>query len=68
MVFNSLNGLALQYLHSMFTYRNEISHYSFKDSEGKLATPLPQANYVKNTFSYSGLVLWKSLPVELRQA
>lgn len=43
---------------------------SLRDSLGKLATPLPQTNYmyVKNSFSYKGLVLFNSLPVELRQA
>ena len=37
-------------------------------AEGKLAIPQPHTNYMKNSFSYSGAVLWNSLPIELRQA
>ena len=64
MVYKSINGLALQYLNSLFSYRNEVS----RDSEGKLAIPLPRTNYVKNSFSYRDSVLWNSLPIDLRQA
>ena len=45
MVYKSLNGLARQ-----FSYRNEVSSYSLRDSEGKLAIPLPRTNNVKNSF------------------
>ena len=34
----------------------------------KLALPLPRTNFLKNSFSYSGAVLWNSLPTNLRQA
>ena len=60
--------LAPQHLHSMFSYRNEISNYSLRDSEGKLATPLTAPNQLcKKQFCYRGSVLWNSLPVELRK-
>ena len=68
MVYKSLNGLAPQYLKSLFSYRNEVSSYSLRYSEGKLPLPLPRTNCVKNHFSYRGSVLWNSLPIELRQA
>ena len=29
---------------------------------------MPRTNYLKNSFSYSGAVLWNSLPIGLRQA
>ena len=41
--------------------------YSLRDTESKLAIPLPRTNFMKNSFSYSGAVLWNSLPAELRQ-
>ena len=68
MVYKSLNGLTLQYLNSLSSYRNEVSSYSLRDSKDMLAIPLPRTNYVKNSFSYRGLVLRNSLPIELRQA
>jgi len=41
MVYKSLNGLAPDYLKSMFTDRSAISTYSLRNCEGKLAVPLP---------------------------
>ena len=68
MVHKSLNGLAPEYMRTMFTGRDEISSKPLRDTEGKLAIPKPRTNYLKNSFSYSGAVLWNSLPTELRQA
>ena len=42
--------------------------YTFRDSENKLTIPLPRTNYLRNSFSYSGAVLWNSLPQNVRQA
>jgi hypothetical protein len=70
MVYKSLNDLAPDYLNSMFIdrYRSSVTNYSLRDTESKLAIPKPRTNYLKNSFSYSGAVLWNSLPIELRQA
>ena len=68
MVCKSLNGLTPDYLSSKFVDRSGVSNYSLRDTEGKLAIPQPHTNYMKNSFSYSGAVLWNSLPIELRQA
>ena len=68
MVYKSLNGLVPQYLRDKFVHRNNISNYSLRGAENKLAIPLPRTNYMKNIFSYSGAVLWNSFPAEMRQA
>jgi len=68
MVYKSVNGLAPDYLKSMFTDRSAISTYSLRNCGGKLAVPLPRTNFLKNSFSYSGAVLWNSLPTNLQQA
>ena len=68
MVYKSLNGLTPDYLSSKFVDRSSVSNYSLRGTEGKLAIPQPHTNYMKNSFSYSGAVLWNSLPIELRQA
>ena len=67
-VYKSLNGLALDYLKSMFTDQSAISVYSLWNCEGKLAVPLPRTNFLKNSFSYNGAVMWNSLPTNLWQA
>ena len=68
MVYKSLNGLAPDYMHSMFVNRDSVNPYSLRNTENKLAVPKPRTNYLKNSFSYSGAVLWNSLPIGLRQA
>jgi hypothetical protein len=68
MVYKCLNGLAPDYMHSMFTDRECVTSVQLRDTENKLAVPMPRTNYLKNSFSYSGAVLWNSLPIGLRQA
>jgi len=67
-VYKSVDGLAPDYLKSMFTDRSAISTYSLRNCDGKLAIPLLRTNFLKNSLSYSGAVLWNSLPTNLRQA
>ena len=43
MVCKSVNGLALNYLFSKFIQRSDvITSYNLRDSDGKLAVPLPR--------------------------
>ena len=42
--------------------------HSLRDTEGKLAVPKPRTDYLRNSFNYSGAVLWNSFPMDLRQA
>ena len=67
MVYKSLNGLAPDYLRSRFVERSTITGYSLRNTEDKLAVPLPHTNFLKHSFRYSGWVLWNSLPTHLRQ-
>ena len=67
MVHKSLHGLAPDYLRSMFVNRSIVANYSLRDTEGKLAIPKPCTDYLRNSFSFSGAVLWNSLPHDLRQ-
>ena len=50
MVYKSLNGLAPDYLKSMFTDRSVTSTYSLRNCEGTLALPLPCTNFLKKHF------------------
>ena len=68
MVYKSLHGLVPTYLQSIFTDRSNITQCELRDTVGKLTVRLPRTNYLKNSFSYQGTVLWNSLPPNLRQA
>ena len=66
MMFKSMNGLALEYLQSLFSQRHSV--YNLRDSEGKLALPKPSTNYLKCSFSYSGAMLWNNMLKSLKTA
>ena len=66
MVYKSIHGLAPEYLGSLFTKYDPP--YNLRNSENKLAVPLPRINFLKNSFRYNGAVIWNSLSPELRQA
>ena len=69
MVYKSLNCLAPNYMSSKFILRSDIfNSYNLRDSENKLAVPSPRTNYYRNSFCYSGAVLWNNLPTDVRQA
>ena len=69
MVYKSLNCLAPDYMSSKFTLRNDLfNSYNLRDSENKLAVPLPRTNYYRNNFCYIGAVLWNNLSTDLRQS
>ena len=69
MVYKSLNCLAPDYMSSKFILRNDLfNSCNLRDSENKLAVPLPRTNYYRKSFCYSGAVLWNNLPTDVRQA
>ena len=69
MVFKSLNRLAPNYMSSKCIVRSYLfNSYNLRDSENKLAVPLPRTNYYRNSFCYSGAVLRNNLPTDVRQA
>ena len=67
MVYKSLNYLVPGNLSSKFVKRYE-TRYSLRDSVNELIVPFPRTNFVKNSSSYSGAVLWNSLSCDMREA
>ena len=66
LMYKVTNNLTRMYLQDLFVTR--VSHYSLRDSEGKLFLPKPITDYLKRFFSYSGASLWNSLPESLRSS
>ena len=65
MVFKSLNEQAPVYLQNLFHERS--TDYYLRNSFHKLALSRPRTNYLKRSFSYSGALLWNSLPENMRK-
>ena len=63
MVYKSLNGLAPEYMQSMFILQDTV--YSLRDTKGKLNIPKPRTNYLKDSFSCTGVVLWNTVVCQL---
>jgi len=55
-------------LSSHFVFRSHTLTYNLRDSDCSLAIPQPHTNYCKRSLSYSGAVLWNSLPLDIRQS
>ena len=66
MMFKSVNGLAPEYLQSLFSQCRSVCN--FRDSQGKLTLPKPSNNYLKLSFSDSGAMLWNNMPKSLKNA
>ena len=66
MVYKSLNGLAPDRQAQMFVDCSNVTNYTLRDTSGKVEIPQPRTDYLKNSFSNSGAVLWNSLPSQLR--
>ena len=68
MVFKSLNDFVQGiYPHNILLNATE-TRYFLRDSVNKLIIPFPRTTFMKNSFSYSGEVLWNSLPYDMREA
>ena len=55
MMFKSLNGLAVVYLHELFSKRH--TDYDLREFFRKLNLPKPRTNYLQRSFSYSRALL-----------
>ena len=60
MVYKSIHGLAPDYLGSLFTEYDPP--YNLRNSENKLAVPLPRTNFLKNSCVVKRIVY----PIEMR--
>ena len=59
----------LKFLHGLTSKLSERNtSYDLGDPENKLSVQFPHSNYFKNSFSYSGIILWDSLPFKARCA
>ena len=68
MMYKIVNNMVPEYLSSRFVFRSDTLTYNLRDSDGTLAIPQPCTNYCKRSLSYSGVVLWNSLPLNIRQS
>ena len=66
MMYKTMNDLPPEYLQSLFSHRH--SAYNLRNAAGRLTLSKPSTNYLKRSFSYSGVMLWNNLPKSLKNA
>ena len=64
MTFKYLNEQAPVYVQNLF--HEQSTDCDLLNSFHKLTLPSPHTNYLKQSFSYSGALLWNSLPENVR--
>ena len=67
MMHSIVNNTAPEYLTSCFVRCCDLTSYNLRENEYKVAVPQPCTEFYKRSLSYSGSVLWNSLPLEVRQ-
>jgi hypothetical protein len=64
MTFKALRGKTPNYLSEMFVASHN-DMYQLRSNDRKLYLNKPSTNFMKNSFSYRGVVSWNSLPAEI---
>ena len=67
MLHSIVNNTAPEYLTLHSVCRCDLTSYNLRENEYKLVVPQPRTEFYKRSKSYSGSVLWNSLPLEVRQ-
>jgi hypothetical protein len=68
MMYKVLNNLAPEYLKDLFRETNQVHDHDLRNSDLNLLPPKQKSNLLKKSFSYSGTVIWNSLPRHVRLA
>ena len=63
-MFRILKGNMPLYLPTLISVRS--TDCSFRNNQFKLNLPKPRTNYLKRSISYDRVLLWNSLPEEIR--
>ena len=64
-IYETLNELTPDYFQYLFT-QHHVNDYNFRNLEGKLSLPKPNAKYLKKSFCYNKAYLWNNLPQDLK--
>ena len=67
-MFKVTNGRAPEYIKDLLRPKEEITSLVLRDDGNKLTVPFPKTDCLKHSISYSGAILWNSLPRSQRNA
>jgi hypothetical protein len=69
LIYKSLNNLAPTYMKDLFQLNSEVHSYPLRCTDSnKLFMQKPKTEYFRHSLSYSGPIIWNSLPDNVRDA
>ena len=66
LMYKIMNNIAPSYLTELFVPVNETHSHNLRCSDINLKVPQPHPDYLKRSLSYSGALLWNSIPSTIR--
>jgi hypothetical protein len=67
-MYKCMNGLAPEYLTEFFKKWSSVNNYTLRSTSlDNLHVQKPNTNFGKRSFQYSGIILWNSLPLTLKE-
>ena len=68
LMFKLLNDMGPKSLSSLFSYKNENTHYELRDISNALVLPQPRTNNMKKSFVFDAALTWNSIPRDIRES
>lgn len=69
MMFKIINNLTPSYLNNLYSYTSDIHQRSLRStSDNLLYVPKPNTEIFRNSFSYSGSMIWNAIPEDVKQS
>ena len=69
LIFKILNGLAPAYLNDIFIPTSNVHNRNLRSaSECQFYSPRPNTEFFRKSFSYSGSVIWNTIPIHIKNA
>jgi hypothetical protein len=66
LVYKTLHNLAPQYLHDLIEITQNTSYNLRSNSMQYLVHPKLNTEFMKKTFSYSGMIIWNEVPISIK--
>ena len=69
LMFKIMNNLTPSYLNNLYSYTSDIHQRSLRSTtDNLLYVPKPKTEIFRNSFSYSGSMMWNAIPESVKQS
>ena len=68
LIFKAINNLTPSYISDLITFSSNNTYVLRSVAKRDISHNKPNTNYLKKTFSYSGMEIWNRIPTEIRNS